>query len=307
MAHVFLSRLVLLTALTAGGCTTHTLFPGAEPNPAESPASPSLTEAPPGTAPPDAPSEPPAENSYANAINRASNAVSLSQSARSKDDWRLVASRWQQAIALLEAVPDSDANSQAAAQKLPDYRRNLAYAQQQAEVPIPEVEPGRVVRISPNSENGAVGEPDAVTSAATSAPPDPSGQQTTRSADGRQQYQAPIVRRAGGTPVILATFNGNQSFEMIVDTGASGTVITQSMAQALSVDPVGEAKVTTASARDVPFQLGYVSSLEVAGANVDELLVAIAGPNLAVGLLGQDFFGTYDVTIRQNVVEFRER
>jgi len=32
-------------------------------------------------------------------------------------------------------------------------------------------------------------------------------------------FQAPIKRRASGTPVINVTFNGTQQFEMIVDTG----------------------------------------------------------------------------------------
>ncbi|MHC5830812.1 MAG: retroviral-like aspartic protease family protein, partial [Nostoc sp.] len=45
-------------------------------------------------------------------------------------------------------------------------------------------------------------------------------------------FTAPIKRRIGGTPIVEVTFNGQQKFEMIVDTGASGTVITQEMADA---------------------------------------------------------------------------
>ncbi|MGB3613391.1 MAG: retropepsin-like aspartic protease, partial [Elainellaceae cyanobacterium] len=316
MANVY-SRLILLTALTVGGCTADTLPPAAGPDTAEPSAS---STSPPAPAPPapassngvPAPAEDQSGAAYTDAVDRASGAVSLSQSARSKDDWRLVASRWQQAIALLEGVPEADPNYGAAAQKLTDYRRNLAYAQQQADIPIPDVAPGRVVRLSPDGEEIDAAEADSVTSAATAPPSTPRPQSTTApstttSAGGQQRYQAPIVRRAGGTPVILATFNGNQPFEMIVDTGASGTVITQAMAQALNVDSVGEAKVATASASDVPFQLGYVTSLEVSGVEAGELLVAIAGPDLSVGLLGQDFFRDYDVTIREDVVEFRER
>ena len=43
-------------------------------------------------------------------------------------------------------------------------------------------------------------------------------------------FRVPIKRRSGKTPVIDVTFNGNQVFEMILDTGASGTLITQQMA-----------------------------------------------------------------------------
>ena len=39
-------------------------------------------------------------------------------------------------------------------------------------------------------------------------------------------FRVPIKRRSGRTPVIDVTFNGGQSFEMIVDTGASKTLIT---------------------------------------------------------------------------------
>ena len=37
------------------------------------------------------------------------------------------------------------------------------------------------------------------------------------------------------------------------------------------------------------------------------VLVAIAMSDGDIGLLGHDFFGNYDVTLKQNVVEFRRR
>jgi aspartyl protease family protein len=56
----------------------------------------------------------------------------------------------------------------------------------------------------------------------------------------------------------------------------------------------------------VEFDVGLVQSINVAGAVTDNVAVAIA-PALDIGLLGQDFFGQYDVTIKEDVVEFRER
>lgn len=325
MANVFSSRSILLLALLMAGCTMTRIVSsspetdGPEASPEAGPvaasqqpqSSPSTPPAQPPTAQPAAP-EPP--TTYADAIARASTAFSLSQSARSKDDWRLVASRWQQAIALLEGIPDSSPDFATVPQKLAEYRQNLAYAQEQADVPIPEVASGGVV-VVPAGEADATepdaAEPDATVLSRPRSPLNPSGSSPTSrsSASGQSPrvYEAPIVRRAGGTPVILVIFNGNEPFEMIVDTGASGTVITQPMARALNVEAVGEARVATASANNVPFQLGYVSSLEVAGARVDEVLVAIAGPELSTGLLGQDFFSDFDVTVRESVVEFRER
>jgi hypothetical protein len=55
----------------------------------------------------------------------------------------------------------------------------------------------------------------------------------------------------------------------------------------------------------VEFPIGYVNSMAVTGVMVNQVAVAIAGSDLETGLLGHDFFGNYDVTIRRNVVEFR--
>ena len=122
-----------------------------------------------------------------------------------------------------------------------------------------------------------------------------------------QVFQARILRREAGTPIIAVTFNGNQTFEMIVDTGASGTVITQRMAAAMRLVPVAKLKFDTASAKGIELPLGKVHMMEVNGATAQGLLVAIAGPELETGLLGHDFFGHYDITIKRDVVEFRVR
>ncbi|HBQ98276.1 MULTISPECIES: retropepsin-like aspartic protease [unclassified Roseofilum] len=119
-------------------------------------------------------------------------------------------------------------------------------------------------------------------------------------------FQARIKRRLGGIPVIEVTFNDRHSFEMIVDTGASGTLITQEMAQKLQIEPVDSVTSTIADGSRVTFPLGYVKSIAVHGAVVRDIPVAIA-PRMAIGLLGHDFFGNYDVQIKQNVVEFRPR
>ncbi|MBD1863707.1 TIGR02281 family clan AA aspartic protease [Trichocoleus sp. FACHB-46] len=122
-----------------------------------------------------------------------------------------------------------------------------------------------------------------------------------------QVFQAKILRREAGTPIIGVTFNGNQTFEMIVDTGASGTVVTQRMAAMLRLVPVAKLKFDTASAKGIELPLGKIHMMEVNGAKAQGLLVAIAGPQLETGLLGHDFFGKYDITIKRDVVEFRVR
>ncbi|MBW4681170.1 MAG: retroviral-like aspartic protease family protein [Microcoleus vaginatus WJT46-NPBG5] len=116
-------------------------------------------------------------------------------------------------------------------------------------------------------------------------------------------FQVPIKRRASGIPVIDVIFNGNQTFEMMLDTGASGTVITPKMAQALGVKQDGTARVETPNAKNVEFPIGRVTSIKAGNAVINNVAVAIS-PTLEIGLLGQDFFSKYDVTIKKEVIEF---
>lgn len=252
-------------------------------------------------------------DAYALGLARAASALNISQSAQSKDDWHLVTERWQQAIEFMSTVPKSNQHHAEAALKLPDYRRNLAFAQQQSDRPTPNSSSGVVIRASSSNRRisaptRAIASPNASTATAVAPSRD-----TTRSSSGNvtaasgAAFFAPIVRRAGNTPVIAVTFNGSQTYEMIVDTGASGTLITPRMAASLGIRSVGETNVDTASAQGVPFSLGYVDSIEVGGAVAQNVLVAMGGPELTLGLLGHDFFGNYDITIRENEVEFQER
>ncbi|WP_052128833.1 retropepsin-like aspartic protease family protein [Neosynechococcus sphagnicola] len=119
-------------------------------------------------------------------------------------------------------------------------------------------------------------------------------------------YQAPIISRVGGVPVIMVTFNESHPFPMVVDTGAGGTLITQSMAAALNVEVVGQVMAETANGSNT-FDMGYVNSIEVDGAKVSHVSVVIGLPDLTLGLLGHDFFNNFDVSIREQVVEFRPR
>lgn len=242
------------------------------------------------------PVQPPTKvDTYQLAIERASNAYTIGKSAQSRDDWRLVANRWQQAINLMKSVPTSSPHHLQAKQKLSEYQKNLAYAQRLSNQSTAALNPDGVIVLSPE----ALARPQ--TPAPIAAAPQPDV------ANSNRVFYAPIIRREGNTPVVRVLFNNQQPFDMIVDTGASGTLITRQMASSLGVVPISQANVDTASQRGVAFPLGYVQSVEVGGMVAHKMLVAVAGPELDIGLLGHDFFGHYDVTIRQNEVEFRER
>ncbi len=118
-------------------------------------------------------------------------------------------------------------------------------------------------------------------------------------------FQVRIKRRDAQVPVIDVTFNGTQTFEMLFDTGASGIVITPQMARTLRVVPEGTATASTAGGMiEVP--IGRVSSVEVGGVKVNNPEVSI-NEYLDIGLLGHGFFGNYDVSIKQNAIEFSRR
>jgi len=285
-------------------------------------------------------------------LDKASGGFSISQSAQSSDDWKLVADYYQDAINLMKSVRSQSRYYSIAKVKVREYQRHFDYALEKSVAlrqPKPEPEPQRtVVTVPPLKESIArqkMQVPPAVqkilqqnlqspiaavpqqlpkqlpAEEPPQAPPTPR-QSIPVPIETREVYaavpitvqkpqvkafRAPIKRRIGGTPIIDVTFNGKQRFEMIVDTGASGTVITQKMARLLGVITVGKAKANTASAQSVEFPIGYVDSMEAGGVKIKKVAVAIAGSELQNGLLGHDFFGNYDITIKSNVVEFRPR
>jgi aspartyl protease family protein len=123
------------------------------------------------------------------------------------------------------------------------------------------------------------------------------------------QGQLAIKRREHGVPVVDVLFNQRKSFEMLVDSGASMTVITRPMASALGITAahiIDSITVKTANGQ-TNMPIVYLSSVSVAGLTTKQVPVAIAGPDMEIGLLGQDFLQRYDVNLRSNHIEFRDR
>ena len=119
-------------------------------------------------------------------------------------------------------------------------------------------------------------------------------------------YTIPIKSRRGGIPVIDVNFNDRYVFEMMLDTGASQIVITKQMAKRLRVQHHKNIWVSTPSNSRVAMSSGYVYSVGVGDLYQNNPLV-ITAPTMDMGLLGQSFFSGYDMTIKSDVIEFRER
>jgi len=116
-----------------------------------------------------------------------------------------------------------------------------------------------------------------------------------------------------GSPILVdARLNGGRSARLILDTGASATMISPRTLSALGVDmsgarPAEVRGVTgTASARAV-----YIESIEVGAAKAGPLWVLAhdAGMLQGDGLLGRDFLDRFKITIdtRERVVTLGER
>ncbi|NER78998.1 MAG: hypothetical protein F6K42_05345 [Leptolyngbya sp. SIO1D8] len=203
----------------------------------------------------------PQKDFFREGVNRAQSAVAIGQSAQSTDDWTLAESRWKQAVLLMQQVPESDPNYTTAQQKVQEYQQNATQAGRKA-----------AGEVAPTGTSVATSRPDGLVA------------------------QIPIINRMGGTPVVGVTMTGNQGtqqFRMLFDTGATLTLITPSMAQAVGVVVVDQVTVTVADGRRVQMPIGYVDTLEVGGLVVNDLLVGIGGD---VALLGQDVYGQYGIS-----------
>lgn len=117
--------LSLLSGCTESTSLTQASTPTASPVPAAAPV-PVVAE----------PSPPDAASLLAEAEAQGTQATLLAQSAQSLDDWDLVATRWEQAIALLERIPDNTPQTAAARQRITEYQQSLATAQTQANRPV---------------------------------------------------------------------------------------------------------------------------------------------------------------------------
>jgi predicted aspartyl protease len=110
-----------------------------------------------------------------------------------------------------------------------------------------------------------------------------------------------IKKRYASTPVVDVAFNG-KSFEMIFDTGASSTLITQSMASALNLQPIGYREVVIADGSSLKLPVTAVQRVSAGGLTNRNMEVTVA-EQADVGLLGHDFFGNYDIKIKRNEIE----
>lgn len=105
--------------------------PAASPK-AGTPPKPAAT---PKAATPKAATKPPAATKsepWKNGVSKAVSAATLTQTAKSSEEWNVVIADWEAAIASMKQVPKNNPNYAIAQKKVSEYERNLAYAKQRA-------------------------------------------------------------------------------------------------------------------------------------------------------------------------------
>ncbi|WP_293347989.1 MULTISPECIES: hypothetical protein [unclassified Microcoleus] len=104
-------------------------------------------------------------DTFREAVNSAVKAAELGRSAKTKEDWTIVADRWQEAVSLMRRVPVSSTNHELAQTKVIEYQKYLLYAQESAVNPPPlEPTPATAVKPNPKKANSEKAEPDKATS-----------------------------------------------------------------------------------------------------------------------------------------------
>ena len=216
------------------------------------------------------------EQLYQEALTKADSAKAISQSAASKDDWFLVANNLQGSVEILKSIDPTSPQSSLAIKLLPKYEQQLATARQKADN-----------FVSKPAQNLA------------------STSQVTSSSS-LDTFTIPIQRKLGGVPLIEVTFNDNHQVPMLLDTGASHTLLTAAIATQLQLQPNGTTQAKTANGT-VNFHVASVDKIRFGAGEVKNVRVAIGQNDLPYGLLGHDVYDGYDITIKESSIEFRKR
>lgn len=265
--------LAILLMISITACNSQTTIPQA--NLPESSSSPS----PPLSSPTLQPSQQPvAQNdgeTYQAALDKADGASKIEQSAVSKDDLFLATQNLQDSVAMLKSISPTSSQYILATKVLPKYERQLKIARQKA---------AKFVRKSPqitvaSSQVGTISE--------------------------RDSFSIAIHQKLGGVPVIEVTLNDTK-VPMLFDTGASHTLITQSIAQQLQLQASGNSQAKTANGT-ATFKVATIDRIKFGESETNHVLVAIGQNDLPYGLLGHDVYDGYDINIKENSIEFRKR
>jgi clan AA aspartic protease (TIGR02281 family) len=237
-----------------------------------------------------------ANDRYKEALNIAAAARAVSETALAKEDWSLVADRWQESISQLKAVPKNSINYPLAMKILPQFQQNLSHARNKAanfKAPKADQPISDLKKADPTKK---ISKADKVT--------DP--QIVVTKIEQTTSFSLPIISKNNNVPIVEVVINDSDRIPMMLDTGASKTLLTKGVAERLKLVSSGKTKAKTANGT-AEFDTVKLDSVEFGQGKVTDLSVAVGDNNLNYGLLGHDVYKGYDITLTEESVQFKKR
>ncbi len=234
-----------------------------------------------------------ANDRYQEALNTAAAARAVGETAMAKEDWSLVADRWQESVKLLKMIPKNSINYPLAMKILPQYQQNLSNARQKALNYKPPSSEQKDLESTKKGNKAEKPDPNIDTIKITQI-------------DQSQSFSLPIVAKNNNVPIIEVVINGRDRIPMMLDTGASKTLLTKGVAERLKLASQGKTTAKTANG-NAEFDTVKLDSLEFGPGKVTNLTVAVGDNNLNYGLLGHDVYKGYDITLTEDSVQFKKR
>jgi clan AA aspartic protease (TIGR02281 family) len=237
-----------------------------------------------------------ANDRYQDALNTAAAARAVSETAMAKEDWSLVADRWQESISQLKAVPKNSINYPLAMKILPQFQQNLSHARQKsANFKTPKADQP-ISDLKKSDPSKKISKTDQVTDS----------QVVITKVEQSGSFSLPIISKNNDVPVVEIVINGHDRIPMMLDTGASKTLLTKGVAERLKLVSQGKTKAKTANGT-AEFDTVKLDSVEFGQGKVTDLSVAVGDNNLNYGLLGHDVYKGYDITLAEDNVQFKKR
>jgi clan AA aspartic protease (TIGR02281 family) len=237
-----------------------------------------------------------ANDRYQDALNTASAARAVSETAIAKEDWSLVADRWQESIAQLKLVPKKSINYPLAMKILPQFQQNLANARQKSANFKAATTDQAIPTLKKSDPTNKISKADKVSDSPV----------VITKIEQSESFSLPIISKNNDVPVVEVVINGRDRIPMMLDTGASKTLLTKGVAERLKLVSSGKTKAKTANGT-AEFDTVKLDSVEFGQGKVTDLLVAVGDNNLNYGLLGHDVYKGYDITLTEDNVQFKKR
>jgi tetratricopeptide (TPR) repeat protein len=121
-----------------------------------------------------------------------------------------------------------------------------------------------------------------------------------------QILRVPVKSYRWGTSVVEVKFNDQYTFDLIVDTGATQTTLSNHMARIMNLPITRYSLAQVADGRMIRVGYARVATIAVGAAQLRNIEVSVLESDTD-GLLGQDFLSAYNLRIFADAIEFHPK